>query len=1135
MPFPQDPLPVVVQAKISGSTWTDITADTYVRDGITISRGQSNEGDSADPSSVSLTLNNRAGRYSPRNPTGPHYGLLRRNTELRVGIVETSTWLDLPGWNGVGTQTENNASCPDSAGLSITGDIEIVFDADLDSWDERQELVTKWVSGTDNRSYALWMRAGIPSLSTSVDGEAILRHASPQRFPIRRGRMAVRVFLDVNNGTGGRTHTWFTAPTAAGPWQSLGGPVTEDGTTSIYNSTAPVVIGDSTASTLSEPSVRGRVYSANIRQGINGTLRASPDFTTRTPGDTSFADAQGNTWTLSARASISNLDVRGHGEVSTWPTRWDVSGKDVSSPISADGLLRRLGQGEEPLRSALYRAMKDGTVDDVIAYWPMEDAPGASSIGSALKRGRTMEVPSDDNTSFGAYSGFQASSPIVTFGDNSFMRGRIRRYTATGSMQMWSIIHVPADGCPEGDFMEISTGGTAHRLSLQYVPAFGGSIQIQSVDSQGNQFSLSGPHAFAVNGKRLRISLDLIQDGANVRVEFKTLEPGAASGNFITYTLTGRTIGVAESVTIGGFFGVPTGMSMGHVSVQSSIRSLFEGDDSLNAFRGERAGRRIQRLCKAERVPFHLVGNLDDTQEVGYQLPDNLLTILKESAKADGGILCEPRDAIALMYVPRSALQAQPPSVVLPYGSLRDLEPVEDDQNIANDVTLQRAGGSSRQAEETSGPLSVSAPPAGAGRYPVEEIVNLAYDRQLRMAAQWRLHLGTVDEARHPTIEVELAHPTIADSAVATRTARDVEVGSRVSVSGPMPVWVSPDDVEQLAFGLVESIEPFGHQIRMNCVPYRPYAVGTYDPPRRTLAADSFSRTNATSLQVADVGGEWQLVADGVGAVSTTGSQGLLSLDRFSWRACALDVDAIATDTLVRVRIPSVTGGGTFAGVTGRNIGNNNYRARLHVSISGATRLQIVRAVGISDTLIGANFALIPYVLNSWLWMRVQVVGANPTTIRARFWPEGSAEPSTWQREVTDSNAALQGSGGVGIWSYSTGTSGALSEAFFDDLLSLDLGAKAGDRYDASGATLASGVTSTATTLSVASPESLWTLDPSSWPFDVMIGGERCQVTAVSGVTSPQTFTVTRSTNGVVKTHSSGAPIRLADTPYYGL
>jgi hypothetical protein len=48
-------------------------------------------------------------------------------------------------------------------------------------------------------------------------------------------------------------------------------------------------------------------------------------------------------------------------------------------------------------------------------------------------------------------------------------------------------------------------------------------------------------------------------------------------------------------------------------------------------------------------------------------------------------------------------------------------------------------------------------------------------------------------------------------------------------------------------------------------------------------------------------------------------------------------------------------------------------------------------------------------------------------------------------------------------------------------------------------------------------------------PRDVFIGGERVTVTACSGGSQPQTWTVTRSVNGVTKSHSAGAVITLAD------
>jgi hypothetical protein len=79
---------------------------------------------------------------------------------------------------------------------------------------------------------------------------------------------------------------------------------------------------------------------------------------------------------------------------------------------------------------------------------------------------------------------------------------------------------------------------------------------------------------------------------------------------------------------------------------------------------------------------------------------------------------------------------------------------------------------------------------------------------------------------------------------------------------------------------------------------------------------------------------------------------------------------------------------------------------------------------------------------------------------------------------------------------------------------------------DTAGSTLASGVNSSATSLSVATPSGpLWTTGAQSTPIEV--AGEKMTVTNVSGSSSPQTFTVTRHVNGVTKSQSSGAVVEI--------
>jgi hypothetical protein len=81
-------------------------------------------------------------------------------------------------------------------------------------------------------------------------------------------------------------------------------------------------------------------------------------------------------------------------------------------------------------------------------------------------------------------------------------------------------------------------------------------------------------------------------------------------------------------------------------------------------------------------------------------------------------------------------------------------------------------------------------------------------------------------------------------------------------------------------------------------------------------------------------------------------------------------------------------------------------------------------------------------------------------------------------------------------------------------------------RLGTSGSTLVSDVTSTATSLSVATTTgALWRTGAVN--FDIGVAGERMTVTFIVGSSSPQTFTVTRSVNGVVKPQSANAAVSL--------
>lgn len=94
MSFPADPLDLVVEVFLGAdltadpSTWTPTDATAlaliYTRDRVAIVRGRPDQTSTADPSSCKMTVDNRLGYWSSRQPASPWFGQLRKGTPLRV-------------------------------------------------------------------------------------------------------------------------------------------------------------------------------------------------------------------------------------------------------------------------------------------------------------------------------------------------------------------------------------------------------------------------------------------------------------------------------------------------------------------------------------------------------------------------------------------------------------------------------------------------------------------------------------------------------------------------------------------------------------------------------------------------------------------------------------------------------------------------------------------------------------------------------------------------------------------------------------------------------------------------------------------------------------------------------------------
>jgi hypothetical protein len=198
-------------------------------------------------------------------------------------------------------------------------------------------------------------------------------------------------------------------------------------------------------------------------------------------------------------------------------------------------------------------------------------------------------------------------------------------------------------------------------------------------------------------------------------------------------------------------------------------------------------------------------------------------------------------------------------------------------------------------------------------------------------------------------------------------------------------------------------------------------------PAVTPIAVDGFERSVATGLGAAQTGGSWTVqgsasVAGGAGrlAVAAPGGSTVATLNSVS----AADVALQATVSLDQ----APTGGGTYAYLVGRRVaGSTYYRGVVRVQANGAVTLGVSRVVsGVETTLKTVALPGVTYTPGTALVVRLDLAGAGTTTLNARAWVAGTPEPTGWQVTATDTTAALQAAGGLGLSTYVSGSATAV-------------------------------------------------------------------------------------------------------------
>lgn len=1122
MTFPQTPLDIQVDLEIDGA-WTEITSDVYRRDAIDIRRGRANEEGQIGPGACQLTLNNRSGKYSPRNPTGVYYGKIGRNTPIRVSVNHGDAYLNIADTVG------DRGTTADHASLDITGDIDVRFEAILDDWYAADETHLMGKYSTSGRSWLFTILGGHLLFGWSSDGTgSTFQSEMCTEAVVLTGsrRLAVRATLDVDDGSGNHVVTFYTAPSiSSGAWTQLGEANVDATTTSIFSGGGALDVGH-VGDVFAHLAPVGQILAAEVRSGIGGSVVANPDWTAQAVGTTSFADGAGRTWTLAGNATIINRKTRFVGEVTSWPPRWDTSGQDVYTPIEAAGILRRLGQGDEAIQSAMRRELGNpalhgivyygGIPDDgIVAYWPCEDGSHSTVLASAHQGEPGMVITGTMNLA--AYSGWPASDALPNLGTDSVATGQVPNYVAAGVAQARCFFYLPQAVGSETTLIDLVTTGTATTWTVR-VDTSGGLI-LKAFDADVVNILTSSTLAAGITGSKVQIALELFQNGTATDWTLRCfdLDDGVVEST-LTGSLASRNFGRITEIRVGATYGL-SGAAFGHVALSRTETGFAYTSGALVGNAGEAASTRIARLADEEDLPVTLL-NTGNDELVGPQKPAALLTLLRDAADVGQGLLYEARHISALQYRGLPTLYNQA-AVELTYSTdlMPGLAPTDDDQLARNIVGVQRVDGAWGYATETEGPMSVSQPPDGMGRYPTSLTRNLYNDEQPAQHASWYVNLGTVDELRYPVVRVSVqAAPAIADEVMS------LDCGNRLKILDPT-TKLPPGDIDLLVSGYRETLAQFEWDFELNCQPASPYTVivlddddlGRIDTDGLTLGAAATS--TATTLvvhttQTADglvpawtedagdypmdlrLGGEvvtataatplvadtftrtvaaggWGTASDGVhtytltGGVSSTersvaSNRGLVTVSssQTSHRQQTTSETCMDADVRCQMAVSATATGGSLAPCVLLRWASStaHYRARLEFTTGG----NVFVSVTVAGTIIGTNASTgLTYSPGDIFEVRVRIIGYR---ILMRVWPTGTTEPVVWHIDRTDVSSTYA-SGTVGLGAAGgTGNTNVGVEYRFDN-------------------------------------------------FEVV---------------TPQRMTVTRSVNGVVKAQAAGEDVRLA-------
>lgn len=841
------------------NTWTDVSRHVKTDASIPITRGKGELAQQAGPSSCSFSLDDGPdggdGDYSPRNPLGAYFGQLGRNTPARVSKQVDPAFDAYSSSSGTGDLSFTHTPAGAPTGV-------VVFVWQYNSTFNEISAVTYGGVEMERRILGLFVMGG----STAVGYMYFLNRKIPtgpqtvlvDTSAVRQRQCSV---ITVTGGSNAEIETQLQAYSNATPGANPNAAIVTTKRALLFGTLLSDLDDGSTISA-------GGGYTQLNEQDL-GTETVNTERTGNVQNPSSGLGWQVGWTAASAHWGIMAVAIRAtnyrfHGELAELPPRKDLSHRIRWVPFTANGILRRLGRGNDPAKTGL-REYILSQPQSLTSYWPLSGAEGTTY---SINLGKTWE---------GSTRFYPLNFPVFKYGvDLGGAIGNVMELNATGPTNY--LVGDVGTGEASGvalDFIWQADGLGVLKATVEDYkePGVKWAVNLNNSTDDGTLFVSydegTGPIAFAETGQlaalqdngihhcRLLITVDGVDTDYEVFIDGVSVKTGTMAGsswlgtalvyfNYSRYPEVGQTV-----------------MNLGHVTVWSennpaNIPSAADVTEAMRGYAGETAGDRMERVAGLAGIPITIIGDNAETTPMGVQFSEPTLKQIRDAEATDLGVLTEARDANELVYRSLASQYNQTPKLVLDYAARQvapPFEPVDDDAALRNDVTASRRGGDSFRITQTTGSLSTAAPPNGVGPYPDEIEVNYETDANLPNAAAWFLNLGTLDKLRFPTLTVNLLASELAGL---EGDVLAVDVGDLVRVENLTNIDVY-DDLDLIVTGYSEDIGPVVHTITFNLAAadlYLPavYAtsetVGTYRYDTYSSALVTGVNSSALSLSI---------------------------------------------------------------------------------------------------------------------------------------------------------------------------------------------------------------------------------------------------------------------------------------------